>query len=219
MAEPDMRAAIVQAMRELESAGLNKGTSGNISLRDGGSMLITPSGAPSRDLRPEMVATINLADRSGAYEGPRPPSSEWRFHFDIFRAREDVNAVVHTHSPYATTLSILRRDIPAVHYMIAVFGGSRIRCTDYAPFGTSELSELAVEALGSSHAVLLGNHGAIVTASNMKKAIWRAVELENLAKLFYLAQLAGAPVILPDEEIARMIERFKTYGLNLSHDS
>jgi L-fuculose-phosphate aldolase len=215
----ESRAAIVGAMRELERTGLNQGTSGNISLRDGQTMLITPSGVPTQDLRPELIATVRLSDRSGDFTGPSPPSSEWRFHFDILRARPDVNAVVHMHSPYATTLSVLRRDIPAVHYMIAVFGCSKIRCTDYAPFGTDKLSELAIRGLGSSDAVLLGNHGAIVTGADLAKAMWRAVELESLAKVFYLAQDAGEPVVLPDEEIAATIERFRNYGLNKSRES
>jgi L-fuculose-phosphate aldolase len=210
----DKRAAIVAAARELNATGLNQGTAGNISLRDGEAMLITPSGVPCQNMQPASIARMSLSDRSGAFDGPLPPSSEWRFHFDILQARPDVNAIVHTHSPYATTLSILRRDIPAVHYMIAAFGGSQIRCTEYAPFGTAELSELAVAALGSNNGVLLGNHGAIATGADLAKAMWRAVELENLAKFYYLAQLAGAPVILSDEEIAVAIDKFKNYGLN-----
>jgi len=210
----ESRAAIVAAMRELERTGLNQGTSGNISLRDGEAMLITPSGVPAQDLQPEIIARMSLSDRSGAFTGPSPPSSEWRFHFAILRARPDVNAVVHMHSTYATTLSVLRRDIPAVHYMIAVFGCSKIRCTEYAPFGTDRLSELAIEGLGSNDGVLLGNHGAIVTGADLAKAMWRAVELESLAKVYYLAQNAGEPVVLPEKEIEVTVERFKTYGLN-----
>jgi L-fuculose-phosphate aldolase len=212
MNEFDKRKAIVSAVCELDSARLNQGSAGNISLRDGEALLITPSGVPARDIEPEMIARMDLSDRSGGFAGPAPPSSEWRFHFDILRARPDVNAVVHTHSPYATTLATLRKDIPAVHYMIAAFNGSRIRCCDYAPFGTAELSELAVAALEQRHAVLLGNHGAIVTGADLDKALWRAVELEALAKIYYLGSLAGGAVVLPDDEIARMIERFKSYG-------
>ena len=157
-------------------------------------MLITPSGVPNNLLRAQDIAAMALSGSDGACD-PLPPSSEWRFHRDIQRARKDVNAIVHTHSPYATTLASLRRDIPAVHYMIAAFGGSVVRCTDYAPYGTAELSKLAVAGLGEGHGVLLGNHGAIVTAGDLGKALWRAVELEQLARLYYLALLAGAPVI------------------------
>jgi L-fuculose-phosphate aldolase len=134
-------------------------------------------------------------------------------HRDILRAREDVQAVVHTHSTYATTLAALRRDIPAVHYMIGIFATSRVRCTDYAPFGTQALSDLAVAGLGRAHGALLGNHGMIVTGETLDRAMWRAVELEALARVYYLASLAGEPVVLPEEEIAGEIERFSAYGL------
>ncbi len=212
MTQTDKRAAIVAAAQELDRLGLNQGSAGNISLRDGDAMLITPSGVPNNLLRAQDIAAMALSGSDGAYEGPLPPSSEWRFHRDIQHARKDVNAIVHTHSPYATTLASLRRDIPAVHYMIAAFGGSVVRCTDYAPYGTAELSKLAVAGLGEGHGVLLGNHGAIVTAGDLGKALWRAVELEQLARLYYLASLAGAPVILPDDEIMRTVERFRNYG-------
>ena len=212
MTQTEKRAAIVAAARELERLGLNQGSAGNISLRDGDAMLITPSGVPSDRLRAEDIARMALKGPDGVFEGPLPPSSEWRFHRDIFSARADVGAVVHMHSPYATTLATLRRDIPAVHYMIAAFGGPVVRCTDYAPYGTAELSALAVAGLGEGHGVLLGNHGAIVTAGDIGKALWRAAELEQLARVYYLASLAGAPVILPDDEIMRTVERFRNYG-------
>jgi L-fuculose-phosphate aldolase len=196
----------------MNALGINQGTSGNVSLRDGAAMLVTPSGIPYDSLAPEAIPRVDL-DGDGRYDGPLAPSSEWRMHRDILRAREDVNAVVHTHSTYATTLAALRRDIPAVHYMIGVFATSRIRCTGYAPFGTQALSDLAVAGLGSAHGVLLGNHGMIVTADSLDRAMWRAVELEALARVYYLARLAGEPVILPEEEIAEEIERFSNYGL------
>jgi L-fuculose-phosphate aldolase len=141
-----------------------------------------------------------------------PPSSEWRFHLDIYRARPDVNAIAHMHSPYATTIATLRRDIPAVHYMIAAFGGPTVRCVGYAPYGTAELSRLVVAGLADRDGVLLANHGAIVTGANMRRTLWRAVELEALAQVFYLGALAGDPVVLSDDEIMRTVERFKTYG-------
>jgi L-fuculose-phosphate aldolase len=206
------REAVVAAAQELERLGLNRGSAGNVSLRDGEAMLITPSGVPSGRLAPQDIARMALQGLDGAFEGPLPPSSEWRFHRDIYIARPDVGAVVHMHSPYATTLAILRRDIPAAHYMAAAFGGPIVRCTDYAPYGTAELSALAVAGLGQQHGVLLGNHGAIVTAGDLDKALWRAGELEQLAQVYYLASLAGAPVILSDEEIMRTVERFKSYG-------
>lgn len=212
MTEDDKRAAIVAAAQELERLGLNHGSAGNLSLRDGDAALVTPSGVASSDLLPEMLARMPLVDGDGAYAGPLPPSSEWRFHLDIYLARPDVNAVVHMHSTYATTLATLRREIPAVHYMIAAFGGPTVRCVGYASYGTAELSRLVVEGLRDRDGVLLANHGAIVTAGDMRKALWRAVELEALAQVFYLASLAGAPVVLPDDEIYRTVERFRNYG-------
>lgn len=213
MAGSNPREAIVAAAREMNALGVNQGTAGNISARVGDAMLVTPSGVPYAALQPDMIARMPLAGEEGAFTGPLAPSSEWRVHRDILRARKDVNAIVHAHSLYATTLAILRREIPAVHYMIAAFGAKAIRCTDYAPFGTAELSRLAVAGLGQAHGVLLGNHGMIVTGDDLDRAMWRAVELEALAKMYYLAQLAGQPVVLPDEEILRMIEKFETYGL------
>lgn len=212
MTEDDGRAAIVAGALELERLGLNHGSAGNLSLSLGEVALVTPSGVPAHELRPETIARMPLADAAGAYEGPLPPSSEWRFHLDVYRARPDVRAVVHMHSTYATTLATLRRPIPAVHYMIAAFGGPSVPCVGYAPYGTAELSRLVVEGLRDRDGVLLANHGALVVGENMRKALWRAVELEALAQVYYLGALAGAPVILPDEEIFRTVARFKSYG-------
>ncbi|MBM3564470.1 MAG: class II aldolase [Alphaproteobacteria bacterium] len=211
MNECDARAAIVDAAQELERLGLNHGSAGNLSLRVGDAALVTPSGVPSRELSPALIARMPLTG-DGDFEGPLPPSSEWRFHLDIYRVRPDVNAAVHMHSPYATTIATLRREIPAVHYMIAAFGGPTVRCVDYAPYGTAELSQLVVAGLRDRDGVLLANHGAIVTGVNMRRALWRAVELEALAQVFYLGALAGEPVVLSDDEIMRTVERFKNYG-------
>jgi L-fuculose-phosphate aldolase len=218
MSRLTIRDSIIRAAREINALGINQGTAGNISVRDADAMLITPSGIPYAAMTPDMIAAVSLLESDLAFEGPLQPSTEWRFHRDIFRARGDVNAVVHTHPLYATTLSVLRRDIPAVHYMIAAFGDSKIRCTGYAPYGTAELSQHAVMGLGRAHGVLLGNHGAIVTGFDLDKALWRAVELEALAKIYYLASLAGTPVVLPDDEIARTVERFKNYGVKPPRD-
>jgi L-fuculose-phosphate aldolase len=163
-------------------------------------------------LRPGLIARMDLDAADGTYEGPRPPSSEWRFHRDILRARPDVGAIVHAHSTYATVFSMLRRPIPATHYMIAAFGGPEIRCTDYAPYGTPELSTLVVAGLEGRHGVLLGSHGMIAVGVDLAQAMWRAVELETLARMTYLAMAIGTPVILPDNEIERTVERFKRYG-------
>lgn len=212
MTEAARRGEIVTGALELEQLGLNHGSAGNLSLRFGEAVLVTPSGVPARELRPDLVALMSLADETGAFEGPLPPSSEWRFHLDVYRARPDVNAVVHMHSTYATTLATLRRPIPAVHYMIAAFGGPSVPCVGYASYGTPELSRLVVEGLKDRDGVLLANHGAIVVGADMRRALWRAVELEALAQVYYLGSMAGAPVVLPDDEIWRTVERFRSYG-------
>lgn len=212
MTEDEGRAQIVAAAQEMERLGLNHGSAGNLSLRVGEAALVTPSGVASHDLSADVIARMPFAARDGAFEGPLPPSSEWRFHLDIYRSRPDVNAIAHMHSPYATTLATLRREIPAVHYMIAAFGGATVRCIDYAPYGTQELSRLVVAGLEGRDGVLLANHGAIVTGADLRRALWRAVELEALAQVFYLGALAGDPVILSDDEIMRTVERFKNYG-------
>ena len=213
-ADPALRTALVAANLRLVRDGLNQGTSGNLSVRHGDDMLITPSGVPAERVEAAMVAAMPL-DGDGEWSGPAKPSSEWRLHRDIFRARPDVGAVVHTHSLYATVLATQHRDIPALHYMIAAFGGPSIRCTPYAPFGTQALSDLIVTHLGDRHGVLLGNHGMVATGTTLEQATWRAAELELLAKTTVLATLGGTPpVILPDDEIARTVARFAGYGLN-----
>ncbi len=208
----DQRGAIVAASINLVRLGLNNGTAGNISVRAGERMLITPSGVAPDETDPTMIAVMLLTG-TGDWSGPMRPSSEWRLHRDVLRHRDDVGAVVHTHSPYATVLATQHREIPALHYMIAAFGGPVIRCTPYIAFGTQELSDLIVEYLGSRHGVLLGNHGMIATGATLEQAMWRAVELEALAKMYLLASATGTPVILPDAEIERTIERFRDYGM------
>ena len=212
--EAQARRAVAEACRAMNARGFNQGAAGNISLRQGRAMLITPSGVDYDRLTPEMIVLMDLATEEPAHDPATglKASSEWRFHRDIFSARPDVQAVVHSHAPYATVLSMLRRPIPASHYMIAAFGGAHIECTDYAPFGTQALSDLAVAGLGPRLGVLLGSHGMIAVGPDLDRAMWLAGELETLAKLHYLASLAGAPVLLPDEEALRLVDKFAAYG-------
>ncbi len=210
--EKILRAAIVAQCRALNASGLNQGTAGNISARLGDALVITPSAIPYDVLAPEMLAVMPLNGEYGAWSGPLKPSSEWRFHLDIMRARADIGAIVHSHPPYGTALAMLGKPILAAHYMIALFGGPIIACTKYAPYGTKELSDLAIAGLSDRHGVLLGNHGAIATGAALESAMHRAVELEALARMYYLAIAVGRPTILPDDEIARVVERFKSYG-------
>ena len=210
--EHDLRAAIIAACKHMNAIGINQGTSGNISARFGNRMLITPSGLPYGDMAPEDLASMPIEGDYGSWDGPLAPSTEWRFHLDITRARPEVGAIVHTHSTYATTLAIARKEIPACHYMIAAAGGPTIRCADYATYGTKELSENALKALEDRTCCLLANHGMIATGPNLEKAMWLAVELETIARQYILSLSIGGPVLLPDAEIARVMEGFKSYG-------
>lgn len=208
-----LRRAIIDTCREMNATGLNQGTSGNISVRHGDTMLITPSATPYDMMTPEMIAAMPLDGLYGDWEGPRKPSSEWRFHLDIMRARADVGAVVHTHSTFATTLAIARKPIPPCHYMIAAFGGTDVRCGGYARYGTAELSAIALEALEGRNGCLLANHGMITVGPTLERAMWLAVELETLAKQYYHTLLIGGPVLLSDDEIAETAAAFGSYGL------
>jgi L-fuculose-phosphate aldolase len=213
MQEIDIRRAIIKHAMAMNALGINQGVSGNVSARCDAAMLITPSGLPYDTLTPDMIASMPL-DGGGAWTGPLKPSSEWRFHLDIMNARPDAGAIVHTHANHCTAFSMLHQGLRATHYMIAAFGGPDVRCTAYAPYGTAELSALAVQGLSDRSAVILGNHGMITIGRDLDEAMWRAVELETLAKQTWLAMSIGAPVVLPDDEVMRTVERFKSYGLN-----
>jgi L-fuculose-phosphate aldolase len=214
--ERQLREAIIAKCRWMNASGLNQGTSGNISARYEDRMLITPSAVPYDGMKPEMIASMLLDGAYGEWSGPLQPSTEWRFHLDIMRARPDVGSVVHTHSTYATVLAIARKSIPACHYMMAAFGGTDIRCAGYARYGTKELSDLAIAALEQRNGCLLANHGMIAVGTNLDKAMWLAVELETIARQYYLSLALGTPSILSDEEIAETSRGFSTYGLQPS---
>ena len=208
------RQAIIDACIESNRTGLNQGTSGNVSQRTDEGVLITPTSRAYDSMKPEDLALLPFGRKYGDYSGPYKPSTEWRFHFDIYTARPDVNAIVHVHSTYATVLSMLRKEIPACHYMIAAFGGPNIRCADYAVFGSKELSDHVVKALDGRSGCIMGTHGMIAVGANLDKAMWLAIELETIAKQYYLALQIGEPVILSDEEIERVRLRMKDgYGI------
>lgn len=213
MNQVQIRADIVTACKRLDAEGLNRGSSGNISVRDGGGMLITPSGVGYDVLEPQMMARMDLADDAGGYDGPLKPSSEWRFHRDLLRHRPDVNAVVHTHAPFCTILAIARRPIPAIHYMMAAFGGTDIRVADYATYGTAELSEHVITAMEGRNGCLLANHGMIVAGPDLTRAMWLAGELEALAHQYYHALAIGGGHILTDAQIADTAKNFESYGI------
>ena len=204
------REAMIATARRMNASGLNQGTSGNLSARVEGGFLLTPTGMDYDALAPEDLVFMRL---DGSHEGRRLPSSEWRFHRDVLAARPEVGAVLHAHSMFCTTLACLRRGIPAFHYMVAVAGGVDVRCAPYATFGTEELSAHALAALEDRTCCLLANHGMIATGPDLEKALWLAVELETLCRQYAVALQVGTPVVLPDDEIARNVEKFKSYGL------
>jgi len=208
--DTDLRAALVAACRELTRRGLTYGTSGNVSIRrDEHGFFISPTGAVYEELAPEDVA---LMDFAGRWYGRRRPSSEWRFHRDILEARSDVGAIVHTHSRYATALACTGRGIPAFHYMVAVTGGTQIRCAPYRTFGSQELSDAALGALGNSNTCLLANHGVIALGVDVAHALKLAGEVESLAAQYTTAVALGDVRILDDGEMRRVVEKFRTYG-------
>ncbi|TPJ36991.1 L-fuculose-phosphate aldolase [Mesorhizobium sp. B2-8-3] len=210
LSDHEARQAIIDACIQMNALGINQGTSGNISRRHGEGMLISPTSTPYDTLQPEDIVFMGW---NGEVDGRLPPSSEWRFHLDIMKARPEVNAVVHAHPTYCTTIAIMGRKIPAIHYMVAVAGGSDIRCAPYATFGTAELSAHAVEALRDRKACLLAQHGMIAVGSSLAQAMWLAVEVETLARQYHGALQIGEPPVLSDEEIENVIKRMASYGL------
>jgi L-fuculose-phosphate aldolase len=204
------RQSIIDACRDMNRLGINQGTSGNISLRHGDGMLITPTSVPYDTMQVDQIVFMKLDSAPGA--GQRP-SSEWRFHRDILNARAEVSAVVHAHSPFATILAIMGREIPAVHYMIACAGGDTIRCAPYATFGTEELSRHAVAALEDRSACLLAHHGMIAVGTSLAKAMWLAVEVETLARQYHGCLQIGTPPVLSKAEIENVRARMANYGI------
>ena len=208
-AETGLRRAVIDTARRMNALGINQGTSGNVSVRWKKGLLVTPSGVPYERLEPESIVYLKM---DGSHEGDLLPSSEWRFHRDILDARPDIGAVVHTHSAFATTLACLGRGIPAFHYMVAAAGGPDIRCAPYATFGTQGLSDHALAALDGRAACLLANHGQIATGPTLDKALALAVEVETLAGMYWRALQVGEPTILDPEEMAIVLEKFRSYG-------
>lgn len=214
--ERRLREAVIATAREMNALGINRGKSGNVSARwrDGNfdGYLITPSGMPYAAIAAVDIVAMRVDGRARAARGGRRPSSEWRFHRDIYRARSDAGAIVHTHAPFATSLACLHRGIPAFHYMVAVAGGDDIRCAPYATFGTQALSDRAVAALEGRRACLLANHGMIAIGASLVAALALAVEVETLAEMYWRAQQVGEPVLLSAAEMKVVVAKFRTYG-------
>lgn len=204
-----LRQAVLDASHQLIASGLNLGTAGNVSVRVDRGFLITPSGVAVDAMTTDSLVFLQM---NGEWQGDLKPSSEWRFHRDLYLNRADCMAVVHTHSVYATALSTLRRDLPAFHYMIAVAGGDSIRCAPYALFGTQALSDHVISAIQGRTACLMANHGMISIGENLDKALYVTQEIEQLCQQYLVALQVGEPVILSADEMQAVMEQFKGYG-------
>lgn len=205
-----MRKQLVNITQKLVALSLNRGTSGNCSIRSEDGFIITPSGVSAEDLAANSTVKMQM---DGRFEVNKKPSSEWHFHRDIYQQRPEVNAIIHTHSMFATTMACLHKDIPPFHYMIAVAGGNSIRCAPYALFGSQALSDAAIEALKERKACLLANHGMIATGRNLEEALAVVVEVENLCEQYWrLLQITPMPPLLSDAEMQAVHKQFKGYG-------
>jgi L-fuculose-phosphate aldolase len=205
-----LRDDLVATARRMSDLGLTPGTSGNVSVRSTSGLIITPSGLAYPDLIPDDLVDVRMDGNIRV--GQRTPSTEWQLHRDIFAARGDAEAIVHTHSLYCTTLACLRRPIPAIHYMIALAGSDEIPCAEYATFGTPELAANVVRALDTGQAALLANHGMVALGDSLKSALRLAAEIETLAAQYWHAMQLGAPTILDRDEMLRVRHRFGAYG-------
>lgn len=208
-----LREQLLATTRKLHELGLNKGTSGNAGVRDGTGFLVTPSGMEVPAMMPhDMVGMDWDGQPRSKGDSERKPSSEWRFHRDILQSRPEINAVIHAHSMFATTMACLHREIPAFHYMIAVTGGDSIRCAPYALFGSQALSDHALKALQDRRACLLANHGMIVLGGTLDEALDIAVEVENLCEQYWRALQVGTPHVLSERQMAEVFQSFRGYG-------
>jgi L-fuculose-phosphate aldolase len=210
--EGALRLEMVAVCRAMNTSGLNQGTAGNLSVRFGDAILITPSALPYDEMEPADIVHMSF---DGSYEGLRRPSSEWRFHRDILAKRTDIDVVLHCHSVHATALACHHRSIPSFHYMTCVAGGTTIRCAPYATFGTQELSDHALAALEERTACLLGQHGQIALGTSPRQALWLANEVETLARIYIHALALGEPPVLSNDEMARVMDQMKRRGYGL----
>jgi len=209
MSKPTPAQQLLHTARQMAQAGLNKGSSGNASIRLDDGFLITPSGVPAEQLSTDSMVYM---DWQGTPEAGKKPSSEWRFHRDILQARPEVNAVLHCHSMFATTIACMARPVPPFHYMIATAGGDDIRCAPYALFGTQALSDGAMAALQDRKACLLAHHGMIALGQGLPQALAIAVEVEGLCEQYWRLLQLGEPTLLTPEQMREVHAQFKGYG-------
>jgi len=208
MNEQQSRQQLLATSQRMVELGLNRGTAGNASVRLGDGILITPSALPVAEMSTDSMVRMDLEGK--VLQGGKP-SSEWRFHRDIFVARPEIGAVLHMHSTFATTIACLGKDVPAVHYHIAIAGGDSIRCTPYTIFGEQNLSDLALEALRDRKACLLGNHGMIALGKDLADALSVAQEVEYLCEIYWRTLQAGTPQILTAQQMHAVKEKFVEY--------
>lgn len=204
-----MQNQLLKITQKLAELGLNKGTSGNASVRFEDGFFVTPSGMSVENMSSEDMVQMAF---DSSFEQGKKPSSEWRFHSDILQNCPEINAVIHTHSMFATTLACLHKDIPPFHYMIAVAGGDTIRCAPYALFGSQSLSDNALAALHERKACLLANHGMIALGCDLEDALAVTIEVENLCEQYWRALQIGSPYILSEAEMREVFQQFKGYG-------
>jgi L-fuculose-phosphate aldolase len=200
------RQSLLTAALDAEAQRLNIGTTGNISARLNGGMLITPSGIPPKMLKPELIVAMDL---DGAWSGDIKPSTEWALHAAIYKSRPEVSAVMHAHPDHCVALSCARENLPAFHYMVAGFGGDDVRCSKYASFGSPELAKFAVEALENRTACLLANHGMVAVGTSVAEAFSRTVKLETMVRQFMLCRSFSAPVLLTVNEMTEVEQRYR----------
>lgn len=215
--EKTLRKAVLDTALEMSRSGLSPGRSGNVSCRFEDGMLITPSGKRYDDINPEDIVFVACDGR--VPDRKQTPSTEWHFHLAVYRARPDRNAVVHTHSMHATVLACAHRAIPAFHYMVGVAGGKDIPCVPYATFGTEELARHVAAGLKERDACLMENHGQIALGATLGHAFELAAEVEVLAEQYYKVLTLGPANILSDDEMAALLEKFKSYGRNATQRS
>jgi L-fuculose-phosphate aldolase len=209
MNERELKAAVLATAKAMNAERLNRGAAGNVSVRHGDGFLITPTGMAYDASEPDDMVFVGL---DGTPAGRRKPSSEWRFHRDIYAGRPEAGAIVHAHAPFAVSLACMSCVIPPFHYMIARFGGADVRCADYAAFGSQELSDAIIAALRERCACLMAHHGMVVFGRDLDQALALAVELETLCEQYWRVLQIGGPRLLPNDEMARVLVAFQDYG-------
>ncbi|WP_420548752.1 class II aldolase/adducin family protein [Curvivirga sp.] len=216
----DLRNELIETVLKMNALGINQGSSGNASIRIDNGYLITPSGMAYEEIQPEDIVYKELDGNHESPNGLRKPSSEWRFHEDIFKARPEVNAIVHTHGQAVMTIACMHRDVPPFHYMIGLMGGNSIRCAPYETFATQELSNVALEALKDRKACLLANHGQIALGNSLKQALSMALEVETLCDVYFRLLCVDNVKLLSDRQMDEALAKFnKGYGVGKSFNT